>query len=153
MTAVKAFVGRRLFRGPMAGYYDQDHAANLQASLADVLGNLKKWISHVKGQTPQIVKEALEPTLELAEYYCPKDTEALVNSSYLVARTFRGNAQAEIGFAKGGDPDYAIYVHERTDLEHQSPTRSKFLQHAVEEDFDLIGERVAELAAVAGGTR
>lgn len=135
---------------------DSSSAAHLsrafQASMAGVLGNLDRFISHMEGVSADIVADALEPTFGKAIDYCPKDTHDLVNSAYLEARPFRGGARAEMGFGRGGVPNYAVYVHEMTAYNHEWPTRAKFLEAAVDEDTDDILGRVAAITRGYAGT-
>lgn len=107
----------------------------VQQSLTNVIGEINKVL-------PDIMLEALEPTLELAKEYCPKDTGALADSGYLEKQTALGEANVIIGFAKGGEPAYAAIVHERVDVEHAYPTRSKFLTAAINEDTANIYGRI-----------
>ena len=91
-----------------------------------------------------VMLEALEPTFKKAAEYCPKDTLELLNSEYLEATSYRGKPRVEMGFARGGSPRYAMYVHEMIDYKHEAPTRAKFLQAAVMEDLGGIYERLGE---------
>ena len=105
---------------------------------------INQAISQIEEAAAPIIMDALQPTKELAEYYCPKDTGALVASSYLEVTSFRGSPRVELGFAKGGSPFYGVYVHEMVEYHHEFPTRSKFLQAAVYEDLNNVMDRVAE---------
>jgi hypothetical protein len=150
---VRSFVGRQSFRGQFAtDYADRTLAREFRASMDDVLGNLNNWIRHMEGASADIAVEALRPTFDKSQMYCPVDGGDLKASGYLESRLFRGHAVAEIGYGKGGNPDYAIYVHERTDLKHKAPSRSKFLQDAVEEDLSAIQGRIKDAVIRASGT-
>ena len=92
--------------------------------------------------TPELVRDALEPTFEKAKVYCPKDTHALVNSGYLEIVGTRTRPRVEIGFARGGNPHYAVLVHENMEFRHQAPTRAKFLEAALDEDLPDIAVRI-----------
>lgn len=85
-----------------------------------------------------IMLEVLEPTFEKAKYYTPKDTMELVESAYLEKASFRGKPRVEMGFAKGGKPVYAVYVHEILEYKHEEPTQAKFLEYALYESLDDI---------------
>lgn len=125
--------------------------AQFQSSLKDILDNLYDFVDHMEGVGPDILVEALEPTFGKAIEYCPKDTHELVNSAYLESESFRGGARAVIGFGRGGQPSYAIYVHEMP-YKHQEPTRSKFLEAALDEDYFSILNSIPRLVREAAGT-
>jgi hypothetical protein len=92
-------------------------------------------------ESPKILLEAMEPTFGKSKVYCPKDTKALVNSGYLEARETKNGAEVAIGYARGGTPFYAVYVHEVPRF-HKDPTRWKWLQFALQEDADDIRTRI-----------
>lgn len=94
--------------------------------------------------TPDIVYDAMEPTFEKSKVYCPKNTGALVNSGYLEVTQRGKSPYVEIGYGKGGKPRYTPYVHEMTGQYHEHPTRSKWLEAAVNEDLFDIFDRVTE---------
>jgi hypothetical protein len=96
-------------------------------------------------QAPNIVYNALEPTfLKARDIYCPVDTGALRESAYLEIEPFRGQPRVEMGFARGGNPYYAILVHEHLEMPHRPPQRAKFLETAIDEDLPDIGARIAQ---------
>lgn len=123
----------------------------MQGDFRAIEQNFRKFADHMERVSPDILKEALEPTFEKAKNYTPKDTGDLVESAYLETRNFRGRAQVEMGFAKGGTPDYAIFVHEMLDYAHKAPTQAKFLERAIDEDANDIQRRVVELTKRAAG--
>ena len=108
----------------------------LEDDLIWYLNQLEDWL-------PNDLALALEPTLALSREYCPKDTMALVNSSYLEVEKFRGSPRVEIGYGRGGDPPYAIYVHE-IPATHDAPTSDKFLQRAIDEDWANVLTRITQ---------
>ncbi len=94
--------------------------------------------------TPEIMLDVLKPTFEKSKVYCPKKTNELVESAYLEVVQFRGKSKVEMGYAKGGKPNYAAYVHEIVQYKHEAPTQAKFLERAINED---IGSMIDKLAA------
>ena len=123
----------------------------MQAAFDTLGADLAHFFRQLEGALPQDMEAALEPTLELAQEYCPKDTEVLVNSAYLATESYRGGARAEIGFAKNSYPDYAVYVHEMP-YQHEEPTSDKFMQRAIDEDYYQILDRVTRRVRVRLGT-
>jgi hypothetical protein len=118
------------------------------AAMRQIEDNFKQWTLHLTGQSGEVLRQALMPTLSKAKRYCPYKTGDLRNSGYVeVARTGRlGSYEAEIGFGRGGFPSYTIFVHEMP-YQHAAPTRWKFLQIALVEDQSRIRQ------ALAGGFR
>lgn len=118
------------------------YVSDMRSQVNRVIQTYRQVIADVEGAIPDILYEALEPTLELAKSYTPKDTGALRASGYIEKRPLRGKPSVVIGFAKGGTPEYAAIVHERVDLKHAEPTRSKFLTAALFEDLAAFYARV-----------
>lgn len=99
-----------------------------------------------------IMIAALEPTFTKAKVYVPKDTLALLESAYLVKNGSPRKPRVEMGFARGGKPYYAMYVHEILTYKHAAPTRAKFLESAVKEDLSAIYKRLGgEYSAFMNG--
>lgn len=96
----------------------------------------------------EIMLEAMRPTFEKSQTYCPVESGRLKKTGYLEVVPFRGKPRVEIGYGKGQNPrnrigrNYTAYVHEMIDLKHQPPTRAKWLQAAVMEDLELIHRRL-----------
>lgn len=151
MTRVKAFVGRRILHKSVQGT-TRGNTMSARAGMNDVLKEYARFVKHVQEQTPAVLVEALEPTFALSKKYVPKDTGALEESGYLVQTTFRGKPVVEVGYGSGGVPDYAATVHENLVYKHAAPTKAKFLEHALTEDFDNVKARVVNLLKLAGGT-
>lgn len=121
-----------------------NYVALINRQMAAIRDSLEDVMKQFEDATPEITLEAMRPTFEKSQHYVPKDTMDLHNSGYLEITSFRGSPRIEMGYAKGGKPDYAPYVHEITSYAHASPTRSKFLQAAVDEDLSLMADRLAE---------
>lgn len=119
-----------------------NYVALVNAQMKAVQDDIEYILQQFEDVTPEIAYEALKPTFEKSQVYVPKDTMELHDSGYLEVLSFRGNPRVEMGYAKGGKPGYAMYVHEITSYAHKSPTRAKFLQSAVDEDIGSIIDRV-----------
>lgn len=123
----KPFVGRR----------------DRPGSFAPIIANYIDLVEHLEGITPEILMDALEPTFEISQEYCPEDTGRLKDSGYLEITEFRGRPSVEIGYGRGGEPPYAATVHENMEWRHKAPTRAKWLQVALTEDEQNIQARLA----------
>src|SRR5690348_6237242 len=95
-----------------------------QQSMRGVLMLMRVAFNAIDGATPGILAEVLEPTFEKSQVYCPVSSGRLKGSGYVVAEKAGNGAVAEIGYARDGDPDYAIFVHEMP-YDHAEPTRDK----------------------------
>lgn len=93
--------------------------------------------------TPDIVLDALQPTFDKSQVYVPKKTLELMHSGYLeITSRSRTKPFVEMGYGKGGEPRYAVYVHELTTYHHEAPTQAKFLERAINEDVGQIIDRI-----------
>ena len=110
--------------------------------MRQIIENYTKLLNSLEGDSSEVLYKALEPTFKLSQKYCPKDTGALVESGFL-EQVGRGKvAKIAMGYAKGGDPEYAVFVHEFTHVRHEAPTRAKFLLTALEQDAQAIQQRI-----------
>lgn len=139
--APRLVVGKLTVRAPKYPS-ETGFVESINEQLRELEEILKSVISQVENASPEIMIYALEPTFTKTQYYCPKDTHALVNSGYLEITSSRGNPRVELGYAKGGRPPYAAYVHERLDIMHKHPTRAKWVQSAMFEDLIQIQDRL-----------
>lgn len=150
ITRFRPRMGRVQFRGSFADSSYAALGAQFRESLEAILGNLDDFIAHMDDVSPDILVEALEPIFEKSQEYVPVDTGDLKSSGYLQARGYRGGARAEIGYGRGGHPDYAIFVHEMP-YTHAAPTRAKFLQVAIDEGYSDLLDRIPRLVNQAAG--
>lgn len=144
-------IGRAAYRGSKARTSEASFGQTVKSQLNDMIHNYMDWVNSIDSQSADILQEALEPTMELSLELVPRKTHRLANSAYLQVGRFRGKATVEMGYAKGGDPDYAVFVHENLDVYHAPPTQAKFLQHALEVDASNIEERIKRGFAMAAG--
>ena len=121
-------------------YTDDSSQANFERAvrgqIKDVIGNFSAWVRHMETVSADVLVEAMQPIFDLSQVYVPRDTQALANSGYLEKRRVGSRSVAELGYAKGGHPHYAAFVHENLDFYHAPPTQAKFLERAImEEEF------------------
>lgn len=121
----------------------KEFTQSTRSSMEAVLTRFRDFINSLKGATPEALEMALTPTFEKSQTYCPQDTGALLESGDLTSGISTGGVvYARISYGSStGIIHYAPIVHERTDLHHESPTRSKWLQAAVEEDLNKMRRR------------
>lgn len=108
------------------------------------MSNINKVIDRIETITPDALVHGLLPTYRKSLRLVPKDTMKLHDSAYIQTGITQGRPTAEIGFAKGGDPDYAVIVHEVVDVHHDAPTQAKYLEAALAEHGNNIPRRVRD---------
>lgn len=118
------------------------YVAGIREAMRAVISGYERLISELNDVSADVVYDALLPTFKLSQNYCPKDTHRLVNSGFLEIVTRGKTPRVAIGYAKRGDPHYAVFVHELTHLNHKAPTRAKFLLAALEHDQHNIQQRL-----------
>ena len=124
--------------------FNKQFTTSARQSMSEILKNFSQIISNMKNACPDSLEEAMTPTFDKAQKYCPKKTWALVESGEITSGVNAdGSAYCQISFGGGGIVYYAAIVHERTDLHHMLPTRSKYLEAAIGEDLHLMQRRFA----------
>ncbi len=125
--------------------------SNFRAQMAGIIDAFMEFCDEVDGLVPDVLVDVMEPTFGKALEYCPEDSGKLKESGYLEKESRRGNHVVAIGFGKGGQPDYAIYVHELP-YAHEAPTRWKFLQSALDEDYFTMLNSIPAMIRERAGT-
>lgn len=130
---------------------ESGYVQSMRAQTKELETILLDFMNAMSDNSAPIMITALEPTFELSKTYCPVDTGVLLASGYLEITSFRGNPRVEMGYARGGNPSYAVVVHEDPQFYHKPPTRYKWLQAAMMEDLGGIYERLGiEYKGAAG---
>jgi hypothetical protein len=116
---------------------------SVNAQLKDLQFAIQSIADQMGEVSPFIAQEAWAPTFAKARAWCPRKTGALVGSGYLEITSFsKSSPHVEMGFGRGGDPPYTVYVHEQVNHYHAPPTRAKWLQAAVLEDIGVLWSRL-----------
>jgi hypothetical protein len=129
---------RRLSSGASNAGYTRD----ARASMAQVIANYRTFVRNLKVEVPKVLYDALEPTFNLSQVYVPKDTGTLKASGFLIIDGSTERPHVSMGYGANNSPPYAAKVHENMEFRHKSPTRAKFLQVAIEEDYNNILNRI-----------
>ena len=124
-------------------FYKKVATQDARLAMAQIIKQYADLIGKLKGATPEILKQALMPTFKRAQYYVPEDTGVLWESGKVTVEI--GKHGKPVGSITFGSTEawYAALVHEYVWLNHQAPTRSKYLQAAMEEN---IGDMLKLLA-------
>lgn len=149
-VTVKPYMGTRINNASM-GMSVQALQAQFKENVGGIISALNEFTEELEGIMPEILVEGLEETFGKAISYCPEKDGDLRASAYLEAERFRGGSRAVLGFGRNGQPSYAIFVHEMP-YAHKAPTRSKFLEAALDEDYYAIVGKLPRLIKEAAGT-
>lgn len=122
--------------------WDRAASRSARESMTSVISSYAKLIQYTRNILPECLEDALRPTFEKSQVYVPKKTGTLARSGKLITGYKGVRAHAEISYGNEGEVHYAALVHEFTELNHQEPTRAKYLQSAMEEDLGEFKERV-----------
>lgn len=137
----KARIGRQRITSNM-NPSQASYTRSIRKSFEEIEKEISRLCNTFADVTPEVIMDVLDPTFKKSLVYTPMLTGELRASAYLMTRMRQGGVEGEIGFGKGGNPHYAVFVHEMTDIMHKSPTRSKFLQAAISEDLNKFPSRL-----------
>jgi hypothetical protein len=104
-------------------------------SMATVVRNYERIIKQLHSVTPDAVRNALEPVFNKSLEYVPYKSGRLSESAILEVEGSPGNIRGSITYGNH-EAWYAALVHEYVWLNHNPPTRAKYLQSALEEEMD-----------------
>lgn len=150
-TKIRTFMGKQNLPKNRDATPETFLNASFKTGIEEIIEGFNDFVKHLDNVMPDILVEALEPTFGKALEYCPQDTGELRASGYLETESYRGGSAVAIGFGRGGHPNYTIYVHEMP-YKHEAPTRSKFLQAALDEGYYSILNSIPRLIREAAGT-
>ena len=94
----------------------------IRSQMKSIEDTVTEIIQSIEGVTEEAVKAGLEPIFKRSQELVPVDTHALRNSGYIETRKTNRGVTGEVGYAKGGSPHYAVFVHEMVDIPHAAPT-------------------------------
>lgn len=125
--------------GPTEAHY----VMSVRQSVKQIRDTILALTKHIENITPEAMMYGLRPVYDEAIRLTPKATHKLVNSAFLEIVNTKNGGTVALGFAKGNNPHYAIYVHEIPN-QHAGDTQWKFLEEAVNRKIHLLLPRVVE---------
>lgn len=127
---------------------------NAKQDMAQIIRRYESLIKNLEGVTPTVLYNALLPVFNRSQVYVPKKTGALMDSGRLDVFPAGPGGKTTASITYGGkDAPYAAIVHEGTWMNHAAPTRSKFLQAALEEELDAVMSSLIVDYSIALGLR
>lgn len=109
-----------------------------------VLNNLNKEVLGMRNRSRAGMRTVGFMVKATSLSLTPVDTGNLRGGAYMRSYDTPDGPGAEIGYTAA----YAVFVHERTELHHKSPTQSKFLEEALKRDEKRILEIIRKTAKV-----
>ena len=107
-----------------------------------VMRNWNALLREIAAANEPAMREVAQRAFDRSQELVPVQTGKLKQSGFVASERTGSGAKAVVGYAKDGQPDYAIDVHE--DLQVAHPTgRSKYLQTAVNETLNSVLEDYA----------
>lgn len=149
---IRGRVGRARLTNKYVSPAESGYTLNIRNQMQSIEETITDVINAIQGATPDALIYGLQPVFDLSQEFVPVKTGDLKASGYLEAKETANGAVAEIGYAKGGNPHYGVFVHEDMEAHHEPPTQAKFLQAALEQaDPDYIQFRIAQFLRDAAG--
>jgi hypothetical protein len=116
----------------------------VKAQMDQIIRNAQKVIESINATSVPGLEYALKPIYDSSQMLVPVRTGRLKRSGFIEVRRTRRGVTGTVGYAKGGSPHYAVYVHENMEMYHNPPTQAKFLQAAIMQHLYDIPIRYAE---------
>jgi hypothetical protein len=113
-------------------------STSASADMEVIIQGYSLVIKQLRDMTPDVLRNALTPVFEKSQKYVPKDTRALMTSGMIEIKENPLRAEISYGNHPSVNAWYAGIVHEYTWVNHKPPTRSKYLQAAMEEELDTF---------------
>lgn len=118
-------------------YFRRNATLSARAAMQEIIARYNQLIRNMDASTPEILANALQPAFDLSQLYVPVKTGLLQRSGVLAVEEDTATGQTEASITYGdAEAWYAALVHEFTWLNHEYPTRAKYLQEALEESVD-----------------
>ena len=136
-------VGRKRI-GRSVSPLEAGYTRSIRAQMEQIEKAISARLHVLENLTPAALRYGLLPIFEESQRLVPVLSGALKDSGYIETRKGPRGAQGEVGYGKGGDPFYAVIVHERMELHHDGVTQAKYLEEAVSRHGGKVPDRVAE---------
>lgn len=106
--------------------------------MADIIRKYEDLIKSFESMTPTFLFNAMKPVYNRSQVYVPRKTGKLADSADMrFMLSDEGKPMVALTYG-GPDVPYAPIVHEFVWLNHEPPTRAKYLQSALEEELDAF---------------
>ena len=123
---------------------EQRYTRNVRAQMQAIVKNARQVINAIEMTSIPAIEYGLRPIYDESQILVPVKTGQLKGSGFIEVKRGARGVQGVVGYGKAGNPDYAVFVHERMDLHHESPTQAKFLEEAVKRHIGNVAPRYAD---------
>lgn len=121
-----------------------NYTRQIREQMKVIEDNLMRVIKGIEGLTPEALEYGVQPIYDKSQVYVPVKTGDLKVSGFVDSGVTSRGARVVVSYGKGGKPEYAVFVHEMVDFQHDAPTQAKFLEYAVDEHINEVAPRVAK---------
>ncbi len=143
MARLKFPVGSQSLRAKSMPW-EAGYTRDIRVAMQQIIKNYGVAVKAIKVESLPALRFALNPIYRKSQMLVPKLTGRLKRSGFIMARMTAFGPQGVVGYAKGGNPDYAVLQHENLEFRHAGNTQAKFLEVAVQEHIGSIGRRYAQ---------
>ncbi len=134
---------------------------HLDRDLKNIEFNLKRELAGIEMGVNRGVEIAALKLLNRALELTPIDTGALRASGFIEGLSAAANPAKPdginpfmmVGFDRNNEAPHAVFVHERVDQNHKSPTQAKFLTTAINEMMPQLVAIIKKHAGIKKGGR
>lgn len=140
---IRFSVGRRRIDSGVSSL-EAGYTRAIRAQMEAIERRVAAAIMDLNQLTPEALEFGLQPVFDLSQVLVPVDTGKLKASGFIESRQTARGASAVVGYARGGNPFYAVRVHEILHFRHDPPTQAKFLEEAANRLQGEVATRVAD---------
>jgi hypothetical protein len=120
------------------------YARSITAQMNQIIENAETVIEAIEMTSLPALEYALQPMFDTSQFLVPVKSGKLKRSGFIEVRRTRRQVEGIVGYARAGNPHYAVYVHENMFMLHKEPTQAKFLQQAVVQHMHEVPIRYAD---------
>ena len=124
--------------------WEASYTRDIRASMQKIIRNHGIAIKAIKVESLPALRFAVQPIFRKSQMLVPVKTGRLKRSGFITARNTALGPQAVVGYARAGNPSYAVLQHENLEFRHAGNTQAKFLEVAVQEHIGSIPRRYAQ---------
>lgn len=118
-------------------FYGKVSSGSAAIDMQRIIARYAALVNMMRDMTPAVMFQAMIPIYAKSQMYVPKKSGALASTGRLTVENQGGDPKVSITYGNDKVP-YAAVVHEFVWINHNPPTRAKFLQAAMEEEYNQL---------------